>query len=103
LAETSAKTKATITDKTQNWSFSETGSGLIPTLAQFGDEDIGRSQWGVCDYGEISYSTATLNGKALGSLGPQKVERVDASGNVEETPSAINDHKDFSITWVSST
>jgi hypothetical protein len=99
----SGKYTLTLTDSTQNWTHTTTGSA--PSATNASAEVIAEapsSNRGVlplANFGTVSFSAATVNGAALGTV-PTPESITMASGNtVKASVTALTSNNAFSVTW----
>jgi Peptidase A4 family len=95
-----------LTDSTRGWTRTVTKNeaGLDRSSAEVITE-APSSTTGVlplADFGTVSYASAQANGTSLASQSPTEIVIADASGNPEDSTSAISSAGAFSNTWLSS-
>jgi peptidase A4-like protein len=92
----------TISDSTQNWTFSTTQrlkSAALASAEVIAEAPSSRS--GVlplADFGTVNFANATANGVSLATLNPDPITMVSGS-TVKAQPSSISSNGSFSVTW----
>jgi hypothetical protein len=92
----------TISDSTQNWTFTTTQrlkSAALASAEVIAEAPSSRS--GVlplADFGTVNFGNSTANGVSLASLNPDPITMVSGS-TVKAQPSGISSNGSFSVTW----
>jgi hypothetical protein len=98
----SGNTKVKIENLTQDWSASDTISGVAVVEASVMHYSMSLGGVGIPppDYGSVKVKGVQVGGKDLNTTHPTKVVMVDDSGDPVITPTAIKKGTDFSFKYV---
>jgi hypothetical protein len=93
-----------LSDTTQGWSHTTTGSapsGLNASAEVIAEApSSNRGVLPLANFGSMSFTNATVNGAALGSVAtPQKITMVTSSGATKAAVSDLTSNTNFSVTW----
>jgi hypothetical protein len=94
----------TLTDSTQNWSrsFTKTISGVPLSSAEVVVEPptVGTGPLPLADFGSVTFSSATVNGTALGNSTNGKTE-IDINGSGPKTSTtSLSGGSQFTVRWL---
>jgi hypothetical protein len=96
----------TLTDSTQGWNQT---TNQTSATAQLGSAEViteapsnGATVLPLSNFGNVSFTNATVDNTAIGNENPSALTMVSASDVTEATPSALNGGNAFTVTWDSS-
>ena len=89
---TTKGTTVSVTDATTGVTKKLTGSGASPSVAYVGDSDwvVNGTILGVPSFGTLSFTSCSVDGKALARAHPARYQRVNSSNVVQITTGALS-------------
>ena len=97
-----------IADTTRGWSHTVTKSlsGAANSSAEvIAEAPCCTASGGIlplAHFSPVTFSSATVNGKTIGSFSPTKIIMVDSSGQAKDSVSALSGGNSFTVTWLRS-
>jgi hypothetical protein len=95
----------TLTDATEGWKqvTDKTVEGSSLSSAEIiAEAPSSQSVLPLADFGQVNFTSATVNGQGIGNDGPIALTMVSPAGPTEATPSALANADNFTVTWQSS-
>jgi Peptidase A4 family len=94
-----------LSDTTQGWNHSVTKS--LPSAANSSAEVIAEAPCctasdgilPLAHFSPVTFSSATVNGSAIGNFSPTEIIMVDSAGNAKDSVSSLSGGNSFKVTW----
>ncbi len=97
-----------LSDTTQGWSHTVTKSlsGAARSSAEvIAEAPCCTASGGIlplAHFSPVTFTSATVNGKTIGSFSPTQITMVDSSGRAKDSVSALTGNNKFTVTWLRS-
>ena len=97
-----------LSDTTQGWSHTvtKTLSGAANSSAEvIAEAPCCTASGGIlplAHFSPVTFTSATVNGSAIGTLSPTEIIMVDSAGHAKDSVSALRTNNTFTVTWLRS-